>query len=79
MRLLEYIIVAALALSVLQHAIAALLIVGGLMLLWGILFRPQAIFGFAAFCVLCNAVQHNLIMITLCIALSAIKKLIQAK
>ncbi len=67
MRLLGYIVVAALALSVLQHAIAALLIVGGLILLWGVLFRPRQVFGFAAFCILSAIVQkHFLVVLFLC-------------
>lgn len=71
MRLLGYIIVAALALSVLQHAIAALLIVGGLMLLWGVLFRPRQVFGFAAFCVLSGLIQNNLMAAIITIIISA--------
>ncbi|WP_294302481.1 hypothetical protein [uncultured Sphingomonas sp.] len=67
MRLFGYIIVAALVLSVLQHAIAALLIVGGLLLLWGILFRPREVFGFAAFCFLSAIVQrHFVVVLFLC-------------
>lgn len=48
MRWLIFILVACLALAVLKATIIALLIIFGLMILWGVLFRPAETFGFIA-------------------------------
>ena len=48
MRWLVFVLVACLALAVLKATIIALLVTFGLMILWGVLFRPAETFGFFA-------------------------------